>query len=66
MNPEFNHTASQIDPSLSRHRELLPRALPNAADTRQFDRWMAEARANGLNWIEGLEYVIERRRSVLH
>ena len=66
MNSPANHIENRSDASLSRHRELLPRALPNAADTRLFDRLMAEARAQGLTWIEGLEYVIECRRSLLN
>ena len=58
--------AYQTDYSLLRHRELLPRALPNAADTVLFDRLMAEAKSQGLTWLEGLEYVIERRQSLLN
>lgn len=66
MTSDANSTYYGADLGLSRHRELLPQALPNAADTVLFDRLMAEARAQGLNWMEGLEYVIERRRSVFH
>ena len=66
MNFQATNAVYQTDSNLSRHRELLPRALPNAADTRLFDRLMAEARGKGLTWIEGLEYVIERRGSMLH
>ncbi|MGI4827876.1 MAG: hypothetical protein ACRYFU_06775 [Janthinobacterium lividum] len=66
MNSHANVTSYQTDFGLSRHRELLPQALPNAADTVLFDRFMAEARAQGLTWIQGLEYVIERRRSMFN
>ena len=66
MNPDANTTVYLTDYSLHRHRELLPQALPNAADTKLFDRLMAEARAKGLSWLEGLEYVIQKRRTLLN
>ena len=66
MSPDANNTVYLTDHSLSRHRELLPQALPNASDTKLFDRLMAEAKSNGLTWMEGLEYVIQRRRALLN
>ena len=66
MNTDANNPTYHTDYSLSRHRELLPRALPDAADTRLFNQLMAEAKAKGLNWMQGLEYVIEHRGELLN
>ena len=52
--------------ALNRHRELLGEALPNPADTSLFNRLMAEARAQGMTWMDGLEYIISKRRAMLN
>ena len=36
-------------------------ALPRHADLTLFEQLMQEARAKGLNWVEGLAYVAHRR-----
>ena len=36
-------------------------ALPQHSDPVLFEQLMAEARAKGLNWVEGLAYVAGRR-----
>ena len=41
--------------------DLLHRACPDRDDTPVFNAMMAVAKAQGMSWIEGLEYVIERR-----
>jgi hypothetical protein len=43
---------------------LFREALPDPADRSLFDRLMFQARAKGMNWIQGLEYVVEQRRTV--
>jgi hypothetical protein len=43
---------------------LFREALPDPSDRTLFDRLMYQARTKGLNWIQGLEYVAEHRRSV--
>ena len=49
----------------SRVRDLLQLACPTEADRPFFNSTMAEALAvgKGRTWIEGLQYVIERRRT---
>lgn len=49
-----------------RHWDLLRKAVPDTADTALFDRLMAEAKALGLAWMDGLEYVIRERRTMLN
>ena len=66
MNIDPQHVAYQTAISFTRHRELLHKALPDPADTRLFDRLMAEARSHGMTWIDGLEYVIDKRRAMLN
>ena len=39
---------------------LLQQPVPNPNDRTLFNRWMGEARALGLSWIEGLEYAAWR------
>lgn len=43
------------------HR-LLEAACPTKEDTPFFNHCMALARAQGMSWMEGLEYVIQCRR----
>jgi hypothetical protein len=48
--------------ALSRYVILLfHEALPDPSDRGLFDRLMHEARQRGLTWLQGLEYVAERR-----
>ena len=44
---------------------LFERATPTRSDRAAFARLMNEASAKGLSWVEGLEYVTERRKSSL-
>lgn len=41
--------------------QLFQQALPGPADRILFDCLMNEASSLGLNWVEGLEYVVEQR-----
>ncbi len=59
-------TDYNADLALTRHRELLHRALPDPADAALFNRLMREARGLGLTWMDGLEYVIDCRRTMLN
>ncbi len=49
----------------SRVTQLFQQALPDPFDRAFFDNAMNEANAQGLNWIEGLEYTVAKRRSRL-
>lgn len=42
--------------------QLFQLALGKPSDRVLFDSLMGEASANGLNWIQGLEYVVRHRR----
>lgn len=66
MTPDTYMPATDIPYTFTRHRELLGKALPDPADTRLFNRFMAEARIKGLGWMDGLEYVIQKRRAMLN
>ena len=46
----------------SRVCELFQQALPGPSDRLLFDCLMNEASSLGLNWVEGLQYVVEQRR----
>ncbi len=46
------------------HRTLLRKAMPDIVDLPIVNRMMAEAKAKGMTWIEGLEYVAERRQQI--
>ena len=43
---------------------LLAQACPSSGHKDFFDRNMAAASALGLNWVEGLQSVIEKRRGL--
>lgn len=42
--------------------QLFRLALGKPSDRVLFDSLMTEANAQGLNWVQGLEYVVERRQ----
>lgn len=50
----------------ARANDLSRRALPDPAVTALFNRLMVEAKVRCLNWVESLEYVIQKRRSILN
>ncbi len=66
MNPDVYEPVHQTAVAFHYHRELLGKAIPDPADTTLFNRLMAEARAQGMTWMDGLEYVIHKRRSLLN
>ena len=45
--------------------ELMKQACPTAADAPFFNHCMHLARGMGMNWEEGLHYVIEQRKALL-
>jgi hypothetical protein len=46
--------------------ELLRAACHSKEDTQFFNRSMAQAKAMGMSWVEGLEYVVQCRREALN
>ena len=41
--------------------QLFQRALPDPSDRSLYERFMTEAHAQGLTWLQSLEYVAARR-----
>jgi len=54
---------SQLSPSefSQRAHMLLAAACPTKDDTAAFNRHMTAAKAQGMSWVEGLQYVIDQR-----
>lgn len=46
--------------------QLFQLALGKPSDRMLFESLMGEANEQGMNWIQGLEYVIERRETNVH
>ncbi len=51
-------------PSEKDTTELMKQACPTAADVPFFNHCMHLARSMGMNWEEGLNYVIEQRKAL--
>jgi hypothetical protein len=49
---------------LEQQRRLYTEACPRPEDTPFFNHCMALAKAQGLSWMEGLEFVVRCRRGV--
>ena len=47
-----------------RGQELLQKACPEKQGAPFFNRHMLQANALGLTWLEGLQFVIQRRREL--
>ena len=60
---QFRTPDEDVAAEFDRVCQLFQLALGKASDRVLFDSLMGEASDKGLNWIEGLEYVIEQRRS---
>lgn len=62
MNREHLRTPDEfVAVEFARVMRLFGQALPTDADRTSFERLTKEASANGLNWIEALEYVAAKR-----
>ena len=61
MGPEFLSPEQDIVALSKRVLQLFVQALPDPSDRALFNRWMTEARAKGLSWMEGLEYAAGQR-----
>ena len=56
---------SELPPADSRRsQELLQKACPEKQDAPFFNRHMLQANALGFTWLEGLQFVIQRRREL--
>lgn len=65
MGPTGYYSPVQDVVALSNHViRLFKEALPDPSDRSLFDRLMYQAKAKGLSWVQGLEYVAEQRRVV--
>ena len=59
----FRTPDEEVSAEFNRVCQLFQLALGKPSDRVLFDSLMSEANANGLNWIQGLEYVIRHRPS---
>ena len=67
MGREQYKTAEQdVSAEFERVCQLFRLALGRPSDRVLFDSLMGEASARGLNWVQGLEYVMEHREALLH
>lgn len=54
----------EVSAEFSRVCQLFQEALPSPADRLLFDCLMNEASSLGLNWVDGLRYVVEQRKQL--
>lgn len=60
---EFRTPDEDVMAEFDRVCQLFQLALGKPSDRVLFDSLMGEASTHGMNWVEGLEYVVEQRRS---
>ena len=59
---QYRTPDEDVAAEFERVSQLFRLALGKPSDRLLFDSLMSEASAQGLNWVQGLEYVIEQRR----
>ena len=59
---QYRTPDEDVAAEFERVSHLFRLALGRPSDRLLFDSLMSEASARGLNWVQGLEYVIEQRR----
>ncbi len=59
---QYRTPDEDVAAEFERVSQLFRLALGRPSDRVLFDSLMGEASEKGLNWVQGLEYVIERRR----
>ena len=60
---QFRTPDEDVAAEFDRVCQLFRLALGKPSDRVLFDSLMVEANERGLNWVQGLEYVIQRRAS---
>ncbi len=59
---QYKTPDEDVAAEFERVSQMFRLALGKPSDRVLFDSLMAEASSKGMNWVQGLEYVIERRR----
>jgi len=59
---QYRTADEDVAAEFERVSQLFRLALGKPSDRLLFDSLMTEASEQGLNWVQGLEYVIEKRR----
>lgn len=59
---QYRTPDEDVAAEFERVSQLFRLALGKSSDRLLFDSLMGEASEKGLNWVQGLEYVIEKRR----
>ncbi len=59
---QYKTPDEDVAAEFERVSQLFRLALGKPSDRVLFDSLMAEANSKGMNWVQGLEYVIDRRR----
>lgn len=59
---QYKTPDEDVAAEFERISQLFRLALGKPSDRVLFDSLMTEANAQGMNWVQGLEYVVERRR----
>lgn len=62
---QYRTSEEELAAEFGRVLTLFNEALARTGDGSLFRFLMNEASAKGLNWVEGLEYVVSRRRGSL-
>ena len=62
---QFRTPEEEVTAEFERVCRLFRLALGEPPDRVLFDALMADASERGLNWVQGLEYVVEHRRGML-
>ena len=61
---QFKTPEEDVTAEFERVCRLFRLALGEPSDRVLFDALMAEASEQGMNWVQGLEYVVEHRREM--
>ena len=61
---QFKTPQEDVTAEFERVCRLFRLALGEPSDRVLFDALMAEASERGMNWVQGLEYVVEHRREM--
>ncbi len=61
---QFKTPEEDVTAEFERVCRMFRLALGEPSDRVMFDALMAEASERGMNWVQGLEYVVEHRREM--
>lgn len=62
----YKTPATDVSAEFDRICDLFQQALPGPSDRLVFECLMNEASSLGLNWVDGLQYVVDKRNHLQH